>query len=102
MDDLVKKGATKHCGYGTCNSDSRYTTKNYIEEVEFIRFPKPWRDREKNTCGCMHVEDGFTTVRVKKNVYICNKHFVDGKGHIDADPDPFLLPLLQVMYINIF
>ncbi|CAC5388099.1 unnamed protein product [Mytilus coruscus] len=49
MDDLVKKGATKHCCYGTCNSDSRYAHKDYMERVEFIRLPKPWREREKCT-----------------------------------------------------
>ncbi|VDI15694.1 Hypothetical predicted protein [Mytilus galloprovincialis] len=89
MDDLVKKGATKHCCYGTCNSDSRYTHKDYMEGVEFIRFPKPWRDREKctrwiNACR----REGFTTERVKKDTYICSKHFVGEKGPTDADPDP--------------
>ncbi|CAC5410447.1 unnamed protein product [Mytilus coruscus] len=117
-----------------------------MEGVEFIRFPKPWRDREKCTrwinacrntmaevsrqkyylklvsqCSTLYRKlvqsttlfllpeyyivipvlnssfvgslrpyrrEGFTTDRVKRDTYICSKHFVGGRGPTDSDPDP--------------
>lgn len=32
--------------------------------------------------------EGFTTDRVKRDTYICSKHFVGGRGPTDSDPDP--------------
>jgi hypothetical protein len=89
MADLTRKGATKHCCYGICNSDSRYQHKDYMQGVEFIRFPKPWMDLEKckrwiNACK----RSSFTTDNVKKDTYICNKHFIGGKGPTEDHPDP--------------
>lgn len=77
-----------------------------MEGVEFIRFPKPWRDRDKctrwiNACR----REGFTTERVKKDTYICSKHFVGEKGPTHADPDPIpatTTPSDVCIYILIF
>ncbi|XP_045161347.2 uncharacterized protein LOC123526320 [Mercenaria mercenaria] len=92
MDSSERKrkiGATKHCAYGTCNSDSRYPERAEMRDVFFIRFPKPGKDFEK--CqrwvkACCRV--GFDETWVKKDTYICSLHFVGGNGPTDLHPDP--------------
>ena len=84
-----KSKTTKHCAYGTCNSDSRYGDRTEMKNVFFLRFPQPGKDLEK--CArwvkaCSRV--GFDVSRVKKDTYICCKHFVGGKGPTDNHPDP--------------
>ena len=68
---------------------ARYQHKDYMQGVEFLRFPKPWVDLEKckrwvNACK----RSGFSTDNVKKDTYICNKHFIGGRGPTDDHPDP--------------
>ena len=87
---MKKRGGTKHCCYGLCNSDSRYAHKTHMAEVSFIRFPKPWIDFEKcqtwvRACGR---GDTFTTKNVNNSTFICTKHFVGGKGPTEEHPDP--------------
>ena len=84
------RGGTKHCCYGLCNSDSRYSHKPHMENVDFIRFPKPWIDLEKckkwvKACGR---GDTFTTENVNNSTFICTKHFIGEKGPSEAHPDP--------------
>ncbi|XP_053402864.1 uncharacterized protein LOC128558078 [Mercenaria mercenaria] len=84
-----KRGATKHCAYGKCNSDSRYLDRPEMKDVFFIRFPKPGKDFEKcvrwvKACS----RKGFDETWVKKDTYICSIHFVGGKGPTDLHPDP--------------
>ena len=49
MQEAKKKaGATKHCCWGICPSDSRYADK-LLPEAFFIRFPKPGKVKESTT-----------------------------------------------------
>ena len=82
-------GGTKHCCYGLCNSDSRYSDRDYMEGVYFIPFPKPKTNEEKcnrwlSACG----RKDFTASNVKKWTYICSKNFNGGKGPTENHPDP--------------
>ena len=82
-------GATKHCCYGNCKSDSRYSNREDMRDVSFIRFPKPHLNFEKcqkwiYACG----RQGFSVDNIKKDTYICSLHFVDKKGPTDEHPDP--------------
>ena len=84
-----KKGATKHCAYGTCKSDSRYPDRPEMEGVFFIRFPQSKKDPEKcmrwaNACS----RQNFSVENVKKDTYICSLHFVGGKGPTTDHPHP--------------
>ncbi|XP_060578712.1 uncharacterized protein LOC132735740 [Ruditapes philippinarum] len=84
-----RKGTTKHCAYGTCNSDSRYPDRPGIENVFFIRFPQNKREPEKcirwaNACS----RRDFDASRVRKDTYICSLHFVGGNGPSEDHPDP--------------
>lgn len=81
----------KHCCYGNCNSDSRYVEKrpDTMGNVVFIPFPKPKTQRSKcerwvRLCG----RKFFTVDNVRKETYICSKHFVGGNGPTDSHPDP--------------
>ena len=38
---------TKRCSWGTCNSDSRYYYRPYMDNVTFYPFPKPSVDKER-------------------------------------------------------
>ncbi|KAI0237607.1 hypothetical protein LSAT2_011837 [Lamellibrachia satsuma] len=82
---------TKHCCYGTCNSDSRYADRPDMQGVFFINFPKPKTQREKcekwiRRCG--RPKEQFNVDRVKKMTFICSKHFVGRKGPTSDHPDP--------------
>lgn len=89
---LVKKSnmvTTKHCCYGTCQSDSRYSDREHMKGVFFLPFPKPKKDLEK--CkkwvhACRRA--AFTTNSVTKDTYICSKHFVGGNGPTPENPHP--------------
>lgn len=64
-----------------------------MEGVSFIPFPKPKTQREKcerwiRLCGRKY----FSVENVRKETYICFKHFVSGKGPTAENPDP--LPAL--------
>ena len=41
------KGATRHCCYGLCRSDSRYADRDYMQGVGWLPFPKPTTNKEK-------------------------------------------------------
>ena len=48
--------ATRHCSYGTYNSDSRYSDREHMKGFFRIPFPKPKRNLEKcqrwiRSCG---------------------------------------------------
>ncbi|XP_070533446.1 uncharacterized protein [Ptychodera flava] len=82
-------GATKHCCYGNCRSDSRYSHRDEMKDVFFIRFPKAHRNLEKcqrwiYACG----RKGFCIESIKKDTYICSLHFVGKNGPTDKYPDP--------------
>ncbi|XP_048590544.1 uncharacterized protein LOC116602246 [Nematostella vectensis] len=99
----AKKGATKHCCWGKCNSGSRYSER-LPENVYFIRFPKPgafkdgmtdWQKQQEtqktekckrwiHACG----RKSFTLSHIKKYTYICSLHFVGGNGPTVINPDP--------------
>lgn len=88
----------KHCCYGDCNSDSRYVgIKKEMDNVYFIPFPKPKTQKEKcerwvRLCGRKY----FTVENIRKETYMCSKHFVGGKGPTKEHPDP--LPALATSY----
>lgn len=86
MQKATKKaGATKHCSWGICPSDSRYPDK-LPPETFFIRFAKPgkvkesmtdWKKQQEmqktlkakwwiHTCG----RKDFSTEYIKKDTYI--------------------------------
>ena len=103
---MQNKGATKHCCYGLCKSDSRYP-KTFPEGTEFIRFPKPrkitdsmteWQKKQESAktdkakrwlhaCGRKGQFDRVE--QITKDTYICSLHFVGGKGPTDGNPDPY-------------
>ena len=103
--DALKTEGNKHCCYGKCNSDSRYRSREDMQGVVFIPFPKPLTRRE--TCekwikACGRPADDFNLNKIKRSTYICSKHFVGGKGPTCQNPDP--IPALlhteeQVLYI---
>ncbi|XP_042215701.1 tigger transposable element-derived protein 1-like isoform X3 [Homarus americanus] len=87
--DLVSRGATKHCCYGVCNSDSRYAHRKHMKNVKWIPFPGPEEEADKckrwiRACG----RENFTVEKVNKLTNICSKHFVGGNGPTEAHPDP--------------
>ncbi|XP_061186814.1 uncharacterized protein LOC133194932 [Saccostrea echinata] len=60
-----------------------------MDGVKFIPFPKPKTQLEKcqrwvRLCGRKH----FTVESIRKETYICSKHFVGGNGPSDSHPDP--------------
>ncbi|KAH9518948.1 hypothetical protein Btru_008768 [Bulinus truncatus] len=82
-----RKGATKHCCYGTCNSDSRYDYRPHMKGVKWYPFPKPKRQLQK--CArwvSLCRREGFTIESVTKDTYICSKHFPS--GNFIEDPFP--------------
>lgn len=104
----LKKGATKHCSWGVCRTDSRFIDKAPTGTF-FIRFPKPgkikefmtdWekrREQEKtekckrwvHACG----RQDFSIEKVKKDTYICSLHFIGQHGPTAENPDPILATL---------
>lgn len=80
----------KHCCYGDCNSDSRYIgQKSYMDGVKFIPFPKPKTQLQKCQRWVRLCERKYFTVEsIRKETYICWKHFVGGNGPTDSHPDP--------------
>ena len=103
---MQNKGATKHCCYGLCKSDSCYP-KTFPEGTEFIRFPKPrkitdsmteWQkkqesaktDKAKRWLHACDRKGQFDRVeQITKDTCICSLHFVGGKGPTDNNPDPY-------------
>ena len=103
---MQNKGATKHCCYDLCKSDSRYP-KAFPEGTEFIHFPKPrkitdsmteWQkkqesaktDKAKQGLHAYGRKGQFDRVeQITKDTYICSVHFVGGKGPTDDNPDPY-------------
>ncbi|KAL5020003.1 hypothetical protein ScPMuIL_002895 [Solemya velum] len=78
---VVKRGATRHCCYGICKSDSHYSDRDHMKDVSWIPFPKPRRSLEKclrwiHACG----RDHFRVENVNRWTYICNKHFGNKEG----------------------
>ncbi|XP_048241534.1 uncharacterized protein LOC124145981 isoform X2 [Haliotis rufescens] len=79
----------KHCAYGICRSDNRYTDRPDMAGIHFILFPKFHKQPEKCTRwvrACRR--EGFTTDKVNKYTYICSKHFIGGNGPSLEHPDP--------------
>ena len=97
------RGATKHCCWGICKSDSRFPGSLPPSTV-FIRFAKPgnikdsmteWEkqqqiDRTEKAKRWVHAcgRKGFTIKRIKNHTYICSLHFIDGNGPTIDNPDP--------------
>ena len=106
----ARKGATKHCCWGACNTDSRFLDKN-PNGTFFIRFPKPGKlkdsmtDWEKQqikqaTEKCMRWvhccgRKNFTINNITKDTYICSLHFVGNNGPTEESPDPLLATLTE-------
>lgn len=108
---MASKGATKHCCWGKCNSDSRYADR-LPTDVFFIRFTKPGNIKEVMTnwekqregertekckrwvhaCGR---RDFSKLCQVKKDTYICSLHFVGENGPTDDNPDPLIATLSE-------
>lgn len=107
---MAKRGASKHCSWGKCNSDSRYPDR-LTEGTFFIRFPRPKKitdnmtEWEKNQaklktekakrwqylCG----RADFTKLeQIHKDTYICSLHFAEGVDpRTDLNAEPFLATL---------
>lgn len=113
--------ATKHCCYGTCTSDSRYSDTDNMKGVSFIRFPKPYKqrkngkhdsklERQKNekckrwihACGRpTSGPNAFTIQNINKDTYICSRHFIGNNGPTDEHPDPIIATKVTLAYIFI-
>ena len=89
--------STKHCCWGTCNSDSRFPDKlhkSLREMLElgmkiFIPFPKPSQGSERcqrwvNACS----REDFTINNITRNTYICALHWPGQRGPTDEFHDP--------------
>ena len=79
----------KTCSWGQCNSDSRYAHKDYMNGVNFVKFPNPKHDIEKckrwvNAC----YRKKFNLSNVTRHSYICTKHFVGDNGPTEKHLDP--------------
>lgn len=88
FSDLAKM-VTKHCSYGTCNSDSRKLKKDPGNKIFFVPFPKPHIDAvkcKKWILACKRIN--FNEVNIKKYSYVCSLHFVGLNGPTALNPDP--------------
>ena len=80
---------TKHFAYADCNSDSRYSHKEHMKDVYFMKSPhgKKNSDRcKKLVDACCREDLNFKCVT--RFTYICSKHFVGGNGPTADHPDP--------------
>ena len=60
---------TKHCCWGTCDSDSRQKNKDHMKGVTCIPFVKPHIDKGK----CERGAGEFNISKIDKYTYICSK-----------------------------
>ncbi|XP_062601105.1 uncharacterized protein LOC134262791 [Saccostrea cucullata] len=82
-----RRGATKHCAYGLCKSDSRYMDRQGMEGVFFIRFPQFHREPEKctrwaNACR----RENFTALSLQKFVRSRKRPLV--RKNLTWSPEP--------------
>ena len=88
---------TKHCCWGTCNSDSRYPEKVHKSLKEmvklgmkiFIPFLTPSQGIERcqrwiNACS----REDFTVDLITRNTYIYALHCPGERGQTEESPDP--------------
>ncbi len=86
---------TKHCGWGTCNSDSRYSHKEHMKNVTFFTFPNA--QKKKDEClewikACGRPAEDLNLDKITRYHYVCSKHFIDGRPTeqnpypVSADP----------------
>ena len=66
--EVLNTEGNKRCCYGTCNNDSRYRSREDMQGVFFIPFPKPLTRRE--TCekwikACGRPADDFNPSKKK-------------------------------------
>ena len=86
--------STKHCCWGTCNSDSRYPEKLHKSLKEMVKldmkifmpFPKPLQGNERWINACFR--ENFTVDKIKRNTYTCALHWPGETGPTDEFPDP--------------
>ena len=78
------------CSFGECHSNSRQD-----HDIQFIAFPKPWRDeaRAKRWAFLMGRGSAFTSKEIGKNSYVCSLHFnvppgteLDWRKNKDLEP----------------
>lgn len=90
--------STKHCCWGTCNTDSRYPLRfpKSLTELQasggkvFIPFPKPSQGIEKcKRWIALCSREGFSVDKITRNTYICALHWRGEKGPTPEFPDPF-------------
>ncbi|EDO36466.1 predicted protein [Nematostella vectensis] len=110
-ENTRSKGATKHCAWGVCKSDSRYPEK-LPEGTNFIRFPKPgnvkdgmteWEkgqqilktEKAKRWLHACGRKDFSKISDIKKDTYICTLHFMEGKGPTEDHPYPVIATLTE-------
>ena len=67
---MKKSGATKHCSWGICLSDSRHTDK-LPPATFFIRFPKPGKVKESMT-DWEKKEIGKKSLKAKRLLHPCH------------------------------
>lgn len=81
----------KHCAWGDCRSDNRYSFKENMQGVDFVKFPSKHTDVDRckkwvKACG----RANFTLDKVTRDTYICTKHFYSGNGTFKyPDPVPY-------------
>ena len=101
--EKLSKGATKHCCWGLCTSDSRYPER-LPPGVFFFKISKVGNIKDSMT-KCEKLQQSlrtdkckiwlhacgrkfFPTYKVKKDTYICSLHFIGGKGPSEENPHP--------------
>lgn len=81
----------KHCAWGDCRNDNRYSFKENMQGVDFVKFPSKHTDVDRckkwvKACG----RANFTLDKVTRDTYICTKHFYSGNGTFKyPDPVPY-------------
>lgn len=77
----------KHCACGDCRSDNRYSFKENMQGVDFVKFSSKHTDVDRckkwfKACG----RANFTLDKVTRDTYICTKHFYSGNGTFKCVP----------------
>lgn len=79
----------KNCIFKSCRNTVRSSNDPRTKQIFFVPFPKPTTQLEKCKRWVSIINrDGLTVFSVKRNHYVCSKHFVGENGPTPEFPDP--------------